>query len=205
MSELNCLRCLNRWVPRNKEKLPGTCPKCSSPYWNKPRKNQVGTIPSNSAGTSPESESRVCRIAECGHKWVSRIDKPPIVCPKCHSRNWNSGITPRDARAYLSRMFNSTCLAAREFAFVVGMDTTAMAKYLRGEPMTLAMLTSVESILRLKGYKFLGQKEHEQRMLELEEVLDVPEGETPTVEAWEKYLQKTAQSLRGEGHREEKE
>jgi predicted Zn-ribbon and HTH transcriptional regulator len=34
-----CDRCGHRWIPREKEK-PTICPKCKSPYWNKPRKNK---------------------------------------------------------------------------------------------------------------------------------------------------------------------
>ena len=37
-----CERCSHEWLPRaNKPaKLPLTCPKCGSPYWNTPRKNK---------------------------------------------------------------------------------------------------------------------------------------------------------------------
>jgi predicted Zn-ribbon and HTH transcriptional regulator len=31
-----CLRCGHVWVPRKKEK-PRVCPKCKSPYWDKPK------------------------------------------------------------------------------------------------------------------------------------------------------------------------
>ena len=33
-----CNRCGHQWIPREKKK-PTICPKCKSPYWNKPRKN----------------------------------------------------------------------------------------------------------------------------------------------------------------------
>lgn len=33
-----CERCSHKWIPRNKEEDPIICPKCKSPYWNKPRK-----------------------------------------------------------------------------------------------------------------------------------------------------------------------
>lgn len=32
-----CERCGHKWVPRENE-IPRVCPKCKSPYWNKPRK-----------------------------------------------------------------------------------------------------------------------------------------------------------------------
>jgi len=35
-----CERCEHEWIPRNKEDEPAVCPKCKSPYWNKPRKNK---------------------------------------------------------------------------------------------------------------------------------------------------------------------
>ena len=45
MGEINikayqCERCGHMWVPRREEK-PRVCPKCKSPYWDKPRKKPV--------------------------------------------------------------------------------------------------------------------------------------------------------------------
>lgn len=37
---LTCKRCNHKWIPRTTQ-LPTTCPKCKSPYWNKPRKKKV--------------------------------------------------------------------------------------------------------------------------------------------------------------------
>ena len=34
-----CERCKHEWLPRNKE-APRVCPKCKSPYWDKPRKKR---------------------------------------------------------------------------------------------------------------------------------------------------------------------
>lgn len=37
-----CDRCGHEWIPRgDSEEEPRTCPKCRSPYWNKPRKNAI--------------------------------------------------------------------------------------------------------------------------------------------------------------------
>jgi len=48
-----CLRCLHEWVPRGLEEMPDgkrppdpkseprVCPKCKSPYWNRPRKSDA--------------------------------------------------------------------------------------------------------------------------------------------------------------------
>lgn len=33
-----CERCEHEWVPRREEE-PRVCPKCKSPYWNRPRKD----------------------------------------------------------------------------------------------------------------------------------------------------------------------
>ena len=33
-----CERCGHTWIPRDKEQEPRVCPKCKSPYWNRPRR-----------------------------------------------------------------------------------------------------------------------------------------------------------------------
>lgn len=33
----SCERCDYKWIPRKKD-YPRVCPKCKSPYWDKPRK-----------------------------------------------------------------------------------------------------------------------------------------------------------------------
>lgn len=38
-----CERCKHKWVPRNSNEEPMVCPKCKSPYWNRPRKRKLGT------------------------------------------------------------------------------------------------------------------------------------------------------------------
>lgn len=37
-----CERCGHEWIPRNKEEKPIICPKCKSPYWDKPKKSKKG-------------------------------------------------------------------------------------------------------------------------------------------------------------------
>jgi predicted Zn-ribbon and HTH transcriptional regulator len=32
-----CERCEHEWIPRNENDRPTVCPKCKSPYWDKPR------------------------------------------------------------------------------------------------------------------------------------------------------------------------
>jgi len=35
-----CERCGHKWIPRGSDEEPAVCPKCKSPYWNKPRKRK---------------------------------------------------------------------------------------------------------------------------------------------------------------------
>lgn len=42
MFRMKCTRCEGMWYPRDPAVMPGTCPKCKSPYWNRTRtKNQA--------------------------------------------------------------------------------------------------------------------------------------------------------------------
>ena len=36
-----CERCEHEWAPREPDQAPTVCPKCKSPYWNRPRKDDV--------------------------------------------------------------------------------------------------------------------------------------------------------------------
>jgi hypothetical protein len=36
-----CERCGHEWAPREPEQAPTVCPKCKSPYWNRPRKGEI--------------------------------------------------------------------------------------------------------------------------------------------------------------------
>jgi hypothetical protein len=33
-----CERCAHEWVPKYDTQEPRVCPKCKSPYWNRPRR-----------------------------------------------------------------------------------------------------------------------------------------------------------------------
>lgn len=35
-----CERCGHEWVPRSEGEEPRVCPKCKSPYWNRPRQRK---------------------------------------------------------------------------------------------------------------------------------------------------------------------
>ena len=34
-----CERCEHNWIPNDPKQEPRVCPKCKSPYWNRPRRN----------------------------------------------------------------------------------------------------------------------------------------------------------------------
>lgn len=36
-----CERCKHEWVPRKREDPPRVCPRCKSPYWDLPRRDQA--------------------------------------------------------------------------------------------------------------------------------------------------------------------
>ena len=38
-----CERCNHVWSPRSNkdDEIPVICPRCKTPYWNKPRKNKI--------------------------------------------------------------------------------------------------------------------------------------------------------------------
>ncbi len=53
---LVCLRCSHSWLRRSLAKIPGTCPRCCSPYWNRPRKGERVSQPTTiSKAAAPES------------------------------------------------------------------------------------------------------------------------------------------------------
>lgn len=44
-----CERCDHEWVPRS-EVAPRVCPKCKSPYWDRPRKKDEKVVGEEEAG-----------------------------------------------------------------------------------------------------------------------------------------------------------
>lgn len=48
-----CERCSHEWIPRDKEQEPTVCPKCKSPYWNKPRKSGEAPKPARRGKGEP--------------------------------------------------------------------------------------------------------------------------------------------------------
>ena len=47
--KLSCTRCGHNWYPRS-EKLPVHCPKCKSPYWDRPRKSEAAYVAEKQEG-----------------------------------------------------------------------------------------------------------------------------------------------------------
>lgn len=52
LDAFQCERCRHRWVPFDIASPPRVCPKCKSPYWEKPRK---------SAARKPDASRRVLK------------------------------------------------------------------------------------------------------------------------------------------------
>jgi len=82
-----CDRCGHEWVPRDVTEEPRVCPKCKSPYWNRPRKatmtyeefrNKIAGV-LNAAGkaltwTEIRTEARLPQ-AFPNNQWVHRMEK----------------------------------------------------------------------------------------------------------------------------------
>lgn len=51
--KMKCTRCSNEWYPRSPIALPGTCPHCKSPYYNKTRVRTVGGTKAQARMTVP--------------------------------------------------------------------------------------------------------------------------------------------------------
>lgn len=75
-----CNRCEHIWRPRYAT-LPKNCPKCTSPYWNKPRVYDK------------DDPSKVTKCLRCDHVWT-RAATLPGMCPQCSSPYWNIAKRP---------------------------------------------------------------------------------------------------------------
>jgi predicted Zn-ribbon and HTH transcriptional regulator len=43
IEHMECYRCGYQWIPKSK-KMPRTCPKCRSAYWDKPRRKKFEIV-----------------------------------------------------------------------------------------------------------------------------------------------------------------
>ena len=80
LSQLTCLRCQHTWYPKSPT-IPGHCPKCNSPYWNKPR-GKVAKDPVKITG------KKRFHCFRCDYEWNSALDHP-TSCAKCRSAYWD--------------------------------------------------------------------------------------------------------------------
>ncbi len=85
---LRCERCGHEWLPRDTSQEPKVCPKCKSPYWNKPKKDTpmsyeefCGRVKNvlNSVGGGPLTWTEIRTQAKLPQKWpnnqwVHRMD-----------------------------------------------------------------------------------------------------------------------------------
>ena len=53
-----CERCEHEWIPKNKDDKPRVCPKCKSPYWDKPRRNKAGKKKSSKKKAAKKDDSK---------------------------------------------------------------------------------------------------------------------------------------------------
>ena len=79
--ELTCTRCGHKWYPRRPGE-PTRCPKCVSPYWNKPRRLKRGV----NIVVPDKKHRHLC--LRCGHDWPSD-NIHPVRCAKCKSPYWD--------------------------------------------------------------------------------------------------------------------
>lgn len=84
-----CERCTHEWIPRDVGQEPAVCPKCKSPYWNRPRKTPEpmltyedfrDKIRGTLRQTGPLTWTEIRTIAKLPQKfpnnqWVRRLDK----------------------------------------------------------------------------------------------------------------------------------
>jgi len=60
LSGWQCERCGHIWLPTSQEE-PRVCPRCKSPYWNKPR---VRARPGEKAEATPKTEKPATKKAK---------------------------------------------------------------------------------------------------------------------------------------------
>ena len=83
-----CERCSHEWIPRNLEREPRVCPKCKSPYWDRPRttatayeyfkKRVEAALSENEDGGLTWTEIRTKRRLPQklpNNRWVRRLER----------------------------------------------------------------------------------------------------------------------------------
>lgn len=87
-----CERCEHEWVPRDLEQESSVCPKCKSPYWNRPRKATSmltyeefrDRIQQTLKKSSPLTWTEIRTIAKLpekfpNNKWVRRLEQDILL------------------------------------------------------------------------------------------------------------------------------
>ena len=117
-----CQRCNHHWAPRNgtgyrDKEDPKTCPRCKSPYWNKPRVNRARNPVVMESGATPHVQVEGYQCDRCGHRWSHPDGKgrwphaDPKQCPKCRSPYWDK---PRQRNIAPDRTAASRGLSIKE-------------------------------------------------------------------------------------------
>ena len=84
-----CERCSHEWIPRDTKQEPSVCPKCKSPYWDRPRKKPVSMltyedfrdkIHQTLKGSGPLTWTEIRTAAKLpekfpNNKWVHRLEQ----------------------------------------------------------------------------------------------------------------------------------
>jgi len=84
-----CERCSHEWIPRDTSQEPSVCPKCKSPYWNRPRKKPSSMltyedfrdkIQQTLKQSSPLTWTEIRTLAKLpekfpNNKWVCRMEQ----------------------------------------------------------------------------------------------------------------------------------
>ena len=84
-----CLRCDHTWATRTGNNNPLICPKCKSPYWDRPRREHKLRSEPHGLPTSLSSP-RVRRCLRCGYIWATRAgNSNPKRCARCKSPYWD--------------------------------------------------------------------------------------------------------------------
>src|SRR5450755_4537429 len=75
---LVCLRCGHSWLRRSLAKVPGTCPQCCSPYWNRPRKGE----------NPPKVLPKVHKKPDLRSRPLTRAQGLKVAADVIHSLRW---------------------------------------------------------------------------------------------------------------------
>lgn len=81
----HCDRCGHEWIPKGAQNEPAVCPKCKSPYWNRPRRSMLtyedfrDKVQSILKAKGPLTWTEIRTVAKLpqafpNNKWVRRLE-----------------------------------------------------------------------------------------------------------------------------------